>query len=188
MTAAPSWNFGAGRLCLVKGDITTANVDAVVNAANSRLAGGGGVDGAIHRASGPQLLEACRAIVARQGNLPAGQAVITPGFSMKARHVIHTVGPIWYGGNDNEEATLRSAYTECIRLAHDNKLKSMAFPAISCGVYGFPVDLAATIALPAMRQGLENGLVDQIHFYHFSPASFDKWYGLALEILGAPNA
>ncbi len=187
MTASPGWTFGSGHLWLIKGDITAADVDAVVNAANSRLAGGGGVDGAIHRASGPELLQACQEIVARQGNLPAGQAVITPGFAMKARHVIHTVGPIWHGGHSDEEATLRSAYTTCIKLAAENGLKSMAFPAISCGVYGFPVDLAATIALPAMRQGLEDGLVERIDFYHFSPASFDKWHGLALGILGTPT-
>lgn len=187
MNASLGWSFGTGRLRLLQGDITTADVDAVVNAANTRLAGGGGVDGAIHRASGPKLLEACRALVARQGNLPAGQAVITPGFSMQARHVIHTVGPIWRGGDANEETTLGSAYASCIRLAQENGLQSMAFPAISCGVYGFPVDLAATIALPAMRQGLEVGQVEQIDFYHFSPSSFEQWRGLALKILGAPS-
>ncbi len=187
MAAALSWNFGPRRLRLIQGDITTADVDAVVNAANSRLAGGGGVDGAIHRACGPQLLEACQVIVAKQGNLPPGQAVITPGFNMRAPHVIHTVGPIWRGGNADEESILHSAYTSCIRLAQDNGLQSMAFPAISCGVYGFPVNLAATIALPAMRHGLENGLVARIDFYHFSPSSFDQWNGLAQDILGAPD-
>ncbi len=188
MAPALSWNFGPGRLRLIQGDITAADVDAVVNAANSRLAGGGGVDGAIHRASGPQLLEACQAIVAKQGNLPPGQAVITSGFKMRARHVIHTVGPIWRGGNAEEEATLHSAYTSCIRLAQENKLQSMAFPAISCGVYGFPVPLAATIALPAMQHGLDNGLVAEIDFYHFSPSSFEQWHGLAQDILGTPDA
>jgi O-acetyl-ADP-ribose deacetylase (regulator of RNase III) len=134
-------------LVLVQGDITEVDTDAIVNAANSGLMGGGGVDGAIHRAGGPAILEECRQYVAKFGRLPAGQAMITTGGNLKARHVIHTVGPVWHGGNQGEEKLLASAYLESLKLAENHELKSLSFPSISTGAYGFPLDPASKIAL-----------------------------------------
>ncbi|MHB8137067.1 MAG: O-acetyl-ADP-ribose deacetylase [Smithellaceae bacterium] len=128
---------------LVTGDITLENTDAIVNAANSRLAGGAGVDGAIHRAGGPTIMAQCRQI----GNCPTGQAVITTGGNLKARYVIHTVGPIYRGGTQNEARLLGSAYQNSLKLACRKGLQSVSFPAISCGVYGYPVGEAAHLAL-----------------------------------------
>jgi len=135
------------KVSIVQGDITRQGTDAIVNAANSSLMGGGGVDGAIHRAGGPAILKECQEIVARQGRLPTGQAVITTGGNLKARYVVHTVGPIWQGGSGNEAELLRSAYYECLKLATENKLASISFPSISTGAYGYPVDEAAEIAV-----------------------------------------
>jgi O-acetyl-ADP-ribose deacetylase (regulator of RNase III) len=135
------------QVCMIQGDIAKQATDAIVNAANSSLMGGGGVDGAIHRGGGPAILEECKQIVARQGRLPTGQAVITTGGNLKARYVIHTVGPVWHGGGGNEAELLRSAYRECLKLASDNKLGSIAFPSISTGAYGYPVDEAAKTAI-----------------------------------------
>jgi O-acetyl-ADP-ribose deacetylase (regulator of RNase III) len=135
------------KVSIVQGDITRQGTDAIVNAANSSLMGGGGVDGAIHRAGGPAILKECQEIVARQGRLPTGQAVITTGGNLKARYVVHTVGPIWQGGSGNEAELLRSAYYECLKLATGNKLASISFPSISTGAYGYPVDEAAEIAV-----------------------------------------
>src|SRR5512136_2326882 len=123
------------KLSLLQGDITGQETDAIVNAANSSLMGGGGVDGAIHRAGGPVILEECKQIVARQGRLPTGKAVITTAGNMKGRHVIHTVGPVWHGGNQGEPALLASAYRESLKLAAENKLASISFPSISTGAY-----------------------------------------------------
>ncbi len=128
---------------LVCGDITQEMTDAIVNAANNLLAGGSGVDGAIHRAGGPAIMAECRQI----GNCPTGQAVITTGGDLKARHVIHTVGPIWHGGAHNEAGLLASAYTNSLKLAAKNRLQSISFPAISCGVYGYPIEEAAHLSL-----------------------------------------
>jgi O-acetyl-ADP-ribose deacetylase (regulator of RNase III) len=138
---------------VIEDDITTLQVDAIVNAANETLLGGGGVDGAIHRAAGPDLLAACRALPQVRPNVrcPTGQARITPGFRLPAKYVIHTVGPVWHGGDDGEPDRLASCYRESLRLAHEHGLRSMAFPAISCGVFGYPVDLAVPIALAAAR-------------------------------------
>jgi len=139
--------IGKARLVLIKGDITEQATDAIVNAANSSLMGGGGVDGAIHRAGGPTILNECRQIVSRIGRLDTGKAVITRGGNLKAKHVIHTVGPVWHGGNRGESELLASAYRESLKLATDYKLKSIVFPSISTGVYGYPVTEAAKIAL-----------------------------------------
>lgn len=140
---------------LVEGDITQQATDAIVNAANSSLNGGGGVDGAIHRAGGPAILEECKKIVAEHGSLPAGQAVATTAGRMKAGYVIHTVGPVWHGGNNNEPKTLESCYRESLKLADRLHLCSVAFPSISTGIYGYPIDLAADIALRTVAENLE---------------------------------
>lgn len=134
---------------IIQGDITTLDVDAVVNAANTSLAGGGGVDGAIHRAAGKQELQAaCREI----GGCPTGEARITPGFKLPARWIIHAVGPVWHGGGSGEAEKLRSAYRSSLELARERGIKTIAFPGISTGVYGFPKRQAAEIALGAMRE------------------------------------
>lgn len=135
------------RLSITQGDITRQSTDAIVNAANSSLMGGGGVDGAIHHAGGPAILEECKQIVARQGRLPTGQAVITTGGNLPAKHVIHTVGPIWHGGNRGEAGLLKSAYRESLKLAAENGLTSVSFPSISTGAYGYPVEQAAVTAI-----------------------------------------
>ena len=142
---------------VVVGDITQLAVDAVVNAANERMLGGGGVDGAIHRAAGPELLAACRAVPeVRPGvRCPTGSARITAGFALPARFVIHTVGPVWGGGEQDEDRLLASCYRESLVLAESHMLRSVAFPAISCGVYGFPVERAAAIAVGEVRASLQ---------------------------------
>ena len=138
------------RLSIVQGDITRQTTDAIVNAANPGLMGGGGVDGAIHRAGGFAILEECKQIVARQGRLPTGKAVITTGGNLKARYVIHTVGPIWRGGDRGEDELLTSAYRESLKVAAENNLGSISFPSISTGAYGYPVAKAAKVALAAV--------------------------------------
>lgn len=144
------------RIRVVQADITKLAVDAVVNAANERMLGGGGVDGAIHRAAGPELLEACRAVPeVRPGvRCPTGESRITPGFRLTARYVIHTVGPVWRGGTFGEPELLASCYRNSLTLARANQLASIAFPSISCGVYGYPLAAAADVAVAAVTDFL----------------------------------
>jgi O-acetyl-ADP-ribose deacetylase len=165
------------RLSLIKGDITRMDTDAIVNAANSGLMGGGGVDGAIHRAGGPTILEECKQIVLRQGRLPAGKAVITTAGNLPAKFVIHTVGPIWRGGADNEAITLDSAYRESLRLAEKNGLKSIAFPSISTGAYGYPVDEAAKTAIQTIIEFLNHEAVSikNIVFVLFDEGTYNAY-------------
>jgi O-acetyl-ADP-ribose deacetylase (regulator of RNase III) len=141
---------------IIEADITTLSLDAIVNAANEALLGGGGVDGAIHRAAGPERLTACRALpeVAPGVRCPTGEARITPGFRLPARYVIHTVGPVWRGGNHGEPQRLASCYRESLRAAERHRIESIAFPAISCGVYGYPIEQAVAIAVREVRDWL----------------------------------
>ncbi len=161
--------FGATDLILRQGDITREVVDAIVNAANSGLLGGGGVDGAIHRAGGPSILEECRAIRARQGGCPTGQAVITRAGQLRARHVIHAVGPVWNGGQQREPELLASAYRSSLALAAEYGARSVALPSISTGIYGYPVELAAPLALGVAREyALAHDTFREIRFILFS--------------------
>jgi O-acetyl-ADP-ribose deacetylase len=147
------------RLTVVTGDITELAVDAIVNAANERMLGGGGVDGAIHRAAGPELLAACRAVAELRPGVrcPTGEARLTPAFALRARFVIHTVGPVWRGGASGEPETLAAAYRASLALGRDHGARTIAFPAISTGVYGYPLDEAAALAVRTIRafQALE---------------------------------
>ncbi|MBN1191878.1 MAG: O-acetyl-ADP-ribose deacetylase [Dehalococcoidales bacterium] len=168
-------------LSLVQGDITRQKTDAIVNAANSGLMGGGGVDGAIHRAGGPAILEECKGIVARQGRLPAGKAVITTGGKLPAKHVIHTVGPVWRGGGNREAGTLESAYRESLQLADKNGLKSVAFPSVSTGAYSYPLEEAAGIAIRTVVSFLkESTSVKEVVFVLFDSMTL-KVYQEALK-------
>jgi len=154
---------------LIMGDITQQETEAIVNAANSGLMGGGGVDGAIPRAGGPQILAECKEIRARQGTLPTGRAVITSGGRLKARYVIHTVGPVWSGGKRGEDELLRSAYRSSLTLAREKGIRSVSFPSISTGIYSFPVDRAARIALREVRDFVSNNPgFEEVRFVLFS--------------------
>jgi O-acetyl-ADP-ribose deacetylase (regulator of RNase III) len=164
------YELGKGRTLVIAGpaDITRENVDAIVNAANSSLMGGGGVDGAIHAAGGPEILQHCREIVARQGRLPAGRAVATPGGRLPAKYVIHTVGPVWDGGDHGEPDLLASCHREAIRVADELDLSSIAFPAISTGIFGYPVQLAAEVALQSAADALRGAAtVREVRFVLF---------------------
>jgi O-acetyl-ADP-ribose deacetylase (regulator of RNase III) len=154
-------------LRVVEGDITRLALDAIVNAANERLLAGGGVDGAIHRAAGPELQEACR----RLGGCPTGQARITPGFRLPARHVIHAVGPVWRGGQAGEDELLASCYRSALALAVRHGLTSLAFPAISTGIYGFPRERAAAIAVDTVRAETADSTIAEVLFCCFDPES-----------------
>jgi O-acetyl-ADP-ribose deacetylase len=164
---------------VIRGDITKLKVDAIVNAANSSLLGGGGVDGAIHKAGGPKILAECVIIRNKQGGCSTGEAVITTGGNLPARFVIHTVGPVWNGGNANEKQLLQNAYENSLKLAKENKLKSIAFPNISTGVYRFPKKEAAAIAVNAVSSFLkENTLPERIIFCCFDEENFEIYKSL----------
>ncbi|MFT3682472.1 MAG: O-acetyl-ADP-ribose deacetylase [Ferruginibacter sp.] len=168
-----------GKINVVKGDITKVNVDAIVNAANTSLLGGGGVDGAIHRAGGPAILEDCRKIVARQGGCKTAEAVITTGGNLPAKFVIHTVGPVWNGGKKKEEELLANAYRNSLELAVANKVNTIAFPNISTGIYGFPKEMAAFIAVDTVKQFLEtNSIIEEVIFVCFDEENFSLYYKL----------
>ena len=160
---------------VVNADITTLQVDAIVNAANSGLLGGGGVDGAIHRAAGPRLLEECLTL----GGCETGHAKVTRAYDLPARHVIHTVGPVWSGGANDEKALLASCYRTSLTIACELNLRSIAFPGISTGVYGFPADLAAPIALQSVATiGEIEGSINEITFCCFSHADLERYQAL----------
>jgi len=170
--------FGRTRVRLVKGDITLQETDAVVNAANSSLMGGGGVDGAIHRAGGPAILSECMEIRKTRypDGLPTGEAVITCGGNLRARHVIHTVGPVWRGGGSGEEKLLADAYRSSLSVAYKNGLRSVAFPSISTGAYGYPIEKAARIALGTVKAYLEKTpFLDEVVFTVFSERDYEVY-------------
>ena len=158
----------------IQADITTLKVDAIVNAANSSLLGGGGVDGAIHRAAGPKLLQACRQL----HGCATGEAKITPGFQLPAKYIIHTVGPVWHGGGRGEAAQLASCYRRSVELALEYGLHSMAFPAISTGVYGYPVNDAAQIAVTTVQAAAHDSCLQEITFCCFSASDLEIYQRL----------
>jgi Predicted phosphatase homologous to the C-terminal domain of histone macroH2A1 len=164
------------RIKLIQGDITKLEVDAIVNAANSSLMGGGGVDGAIHRAGGPQILTECREIVTRQGRCATGEAVITSGGNLPAKWVIHTVGPIWRGGYNSEALLLQKAYSNSLNLAIERGIQTIAFPNISTGVYGFPKEKAAPIAIETVKKYLTDHLqISQVYFVCFDSENYELY-------------
>ncbi|MGZ8557083.1 MAG: O-acetyl-ADP-ribose deacetylase [Chitinophagaceae bacterium] len=161
------------KIFLLKGDITKQKVDAIVNAANSALMGGGGVDGAIHRAGGPSILEECRKIIARQGSCKTGEAVITTAGNLPAKFVLHTVGPVWNNGNNSEAKKLSDCYRNSLQLAVENKLSSIAFPNISTGIYGYPKKEAAVIAIKTVSGFIQNNpAIHNVYFVCFDEENF----------------
>ncbi len=158
------------KLIVIEDDITKQEVDAIVNAANNSLLGGGGVDGAIHRAAGPKLLEECRTLE----GCATGEAKITKGYNLPAKFVVHTVGPVWHGGNHNEEKLLANCYRNSLFLAEENNIKTIAFPAISCGIYGFPLEMAVKIAVSEAKSFLVHASVlETINFICFDKKTYD---------------
>jgi O-acetyl-ADP-ribose deacetylase (regulator of RNase III) len=179
------FKVGKATVRLVRGDITEMDTDAIVNAANSSLMGGGGVDGAIHRRGGPKILEECKRIRAMEWpqGLPTGKAVITSAGNLKARHVIHTVGPVWRGGNRGEPELLAQAYQNSLRLAVTKGLKTVAFPSISTGAYGYPVESASRVALKAVKEFLEKeNSLDDVVFVLFSESALEVYLDEARKV------
>ena len=174
--------IGNTTLKTIVDDITTLSTDAVVNAANSSLMGGGGVDGAIHRAGGKEILEECKQIVAKIGRLPTGEAVITTAGNMPSKHVIHTVGPVWRGGGRDEQEYLKNCYKNSLQAAMDNSLRTVAFPSISTGVYGYPVNRASRTAVSTVIKFVKQnpGMFDEIIFCGFD-SSTEKEYANAMK-------
>jgi O-acetyl-ADP-ribose deacetylase (regulator of RNase III) len=169
----------ASPITIILGDITLQNTDAIVNAANNSLLGGGGVDGAIHRAAGPELLAECRKL----NGCKTGEAKITKGYRLPAKYVIHTVGPVWYGGNHNEKELLASCYRNCLKLASDNGLKTIAFPSISTGAYRFPIENAAEIALKETFNFLRNNKsIEKVIFVCFGEEACEIYNRIITEI------
>ncbi|MCK5620074.1 MAG: O-acetyl-ADP-ribose deacetylase [Candidatus Krumholzibacteria bacterium] len=178
-----TYQVGEALVRLLQGDITQQDTDAIVNAANSTLLGGGGVDGAIHRAGGPAILAECKKIVAKIGQCDTGEAVITTGGNLRARHVIHTVGPVYHGGQRGEPELLANAYKNSYRLAVENGLKSIAFPSISTGVYGYPIEKASRIALQTIYTLLkDDGGMDEVRFVLFSDKDLDVYRQTARDV------
>lgn len=179
--------IGGAKVVLLKGDITEQDTEAIVNAANPSLMGGGGVDGAIHRKGGPKILEECKRIRATEwpDGLPTGKAVITSGGNLKARYVIHTVGPIWRGGGRGEPELLREAYWNSLKLAVSRGIRTIAFPSISTGAYGYPIREASRVALRAIRDFLEeeDGL-DEVRFVLFTEGDLKIYEEAAMEVFG----
>lgn len=180
------FHVGNAKVCLVQGDITDMETDAVVNAANSSLMGGGGVDGAIHRRGGPSILEQCKRLRAREwpGGLPAGKAAVTTGGNLKAKCVIHTVGPVWRGGNQGEPELLAEAYRNSLKLAVSKGLKTVAFPSLSTGAYGYPIEQASRIALATVKDFLEReDNLDRVVFVLFSRDDLEVYVDAEKEVL-----
>ena len=186
--ASTEFRIGKTRISLVHGDITDMDTDAIVNAANSSLIGGGGVDGAIHRKGGPKILEECKQIRSRElpEGLPTGKAIITSGGNLKARYVIHTVGPIWRGGKSGEKELLKDTYLNSLKLAVQKELKSISFPSISTGAYRYPIDEAARIALSTVKEYLEQeNILEEVNFVLFTEADINTYKDAAREIFGS---
>jgi len=183
---AEEYQVGKAKVCLVQGDITEMETDAIVNAANPTLMGGGGVDGAIHRKGGPKILEECKRIRAAEwpDGLPTGKAVITSGGNLKAKYVIHTVGPIWRSGTRGEPELLAEAYRNSLKLAVSKGLKTIAFPAISTGAYGYPIEEASKVAISTVKEFLEKeDNLDKVVFVLFSRRDFEIYKKATEEIL-----
>jgi O-acetyl-ADP-ribose deacetylase (regulator of RNase III) len=177
------------KLRIIQGDITEQATDAIVNAANSSLMGGGGVDGAIHRAGGAAILEECKQIVSRQGRLPTGKAVMTTAGNLKASYLIHTVGPIWHGGNKGEAELLAGAYQESLKLAVENHLASVSFPSISTGAYAYPLDKASRVAIRAVNAFLRQSVTSlrEVVFVLFDSQTFGAYSSALVEIIRQGN-
>ena len=184
---ATTYPVGRTTIRIVQGDITDQTADAIVNAANSTLMGGGGVDGAVHRRGGPKILEECKRIRATQWpqGLPTGKAAITTGGNLKAKYVIHTVGPVWHGGGSGEPGLLRDCYMDSLKLAAEKGIESIAFPSISTGAFGYPIGEASKVGLSAVKEFLESSdALEEVVFVLFSQSDFNLYLNTAKEVFG----